>query len=98
MPGTGGIEAATEVRKKWPHTRVVVLTMHAEAPYLDSALTAGASGYVLKKALDSDLVSAIRAANEGVLLLIRELRVISSRKLSAPEVLTGPMLDKFAIS
>lgn len=65
MPGTGGIEAATEVRRKWPHTRVVVLTMHAEAPYLDSALAAGASGYVLKRALDSDLVSAIRAANEG---------------------------------
>lgn len=65
MPGTGGVEAASEVRKRWPHTRVVFLTMHGEAPYLDSALAAGASGYVLKRALDSDLVSAIRAAHAG---------------------------------
>lgn len=65
MPGTGGVEAAIEVKKRWPRTRVVILTMHAGAPYLDSALAAGASGYVLKKALDSDLVSAIRAASDG---------------------------------
>ncbi len=35
MPGTGGVEAAIEIRKRWPHTRVVILTMHAGAPYLD---------------------------------------------------------------
>ena len=65
MPGTGGIEAAGEIRKLSPQTRVVILTMHAEPAYLTSAITAGASGYVLKSALDSDLVSAIRAAYEG---------------------------------
>jgi len=65
MPGTNGIEAASEVRKRSPLTRVVVLTMHAEPAFLDSALAAGVSGYVLKRSLDSDLVSAIRAAHAG---------------------------------
>jgi len=65
MPGTGGVEAAGEVRKLSPQTRVVILTMHTERAYLNSAIAAGASGYVLKSSLDSDLVSAIRAAHEG---------------------------------
>jgi two-component system, NarL family, response regulator NreC len=65
MPGTGGVEAAAEVRRLSPHTRVVILTMHTERAYLNSAIAAGASGYVLKSSLDSDLVSAIRAAHEG---------------------------------
>lgn len=65
MPGTSGIEAASEVRKRSPLTRVVILTMHLEPAFLDSALAAGVSGYVLKRSLDSDLVSAIRAAHAG---------------------------------
>ena len=65
MPGISGIEALSEMKKRYRHTRVIILTMHAEPAYLESTLAAGASGYVLKKALDSDLVSAIRAAHEG---------------------------------
>jgi two-component system response regulator NreC len=65
MPGTSGLEVVSEVKKRSPHTRVVVLTMHAEPAYLHSALAAGACGYVLKRSLDSDLVSAIRGAYEG---------------------------------
>lgn len=65
MPGTSGVEATKEIRRRSPHTRVVVLTMHAEPAYLHSALAAGASGYVLKRSLDSDLVSAIRGAYQG---------------------------------
>ena len=65
MPGSSGVEAASEVRKRSPLTRVVILTMHAEPAFLDSALAAGVSGYVLKRALDSDLVAAIRAVHEG---------------------------------
>jgi two-component system, NarL family, response regulator NreC len=65
MPGTGGLEVVTEIKKRSPHTRAVVLTMHAEPAYLHSALAAGACGYVLKRSLDADLVSAIRGAYEG---------------------------------
>ncbi len=65
MPGISGIEAAAELKRRHSLTRVIILTMHAEPAYLESALAAGAAGYVLKRALDSDLVSAIRAAHEG---------------------------------
>lgn len=65
MPGTSGVEVASEIKKRLSHTRVVFLTMHSEPAYLHSALVAGASGYVLKRSLDSNLVSAIRDAHAG---------------------------------
>jgi two-component system response regulator NreC len=63
MPGTSGIEIIREVKRISAKTSVLILTMHAEPAYLDSALAAGACGYVLKKALDSDLLTAIRIAH-----------------------------------
>jgi two-component system response regulator NreC len=65
MPGTSGIEIIQQVAKRSPRTLVLILTMHAEPAYLDSALAAGAAGYVLKKALDSDLLTAIRVTNSN---------------------------------
>jgi two-component system response regulator NreC len=65
MPGTSGIEIIQEVRRRSPKTSVLILTMHADPAYLDSALAAGACGYVLKKALDSDLLTAIRIAHSN---------------------------------
>jgi DNA-binding NarL/FixJ family response regulator len=65
MPGTSGIEIIGEVKRRSPKTSVLMLTMHAEPAYLDSALAAGACGYVLKKALDSDLLTAIRIAHSN---------------------------------
>jgi DNA-binding NarL/FixJ family response regulator len=46
-------------------TRVVVLTMHDDPAYVDSALAAGAGGYVVKKAADTELLAAIRAVSRG---------------------------------
>ena len=65
MPGLGGLEALPEIRRQIPSTRVLVLTMHTEEDYLHQALTQGAAGYVLKQAVDQELLSAIRAAMRG---------------------------------
>ena len=46
-------------------TRVLVLTMHDDPAYLRSALAAGASGYLLKRAVDAELIAAIRAVHRG---------------------------------
>jgi two-component system, NarL family, response regulator NreC len=62
MPGTSGIELIHEVKRRSPKTSLLILTMHVEPAFLDSALAAGACGYVLKRALDSDLLTAIRIA------------------------------------
>ena len=65
MPGSGGIKAIERIREESPATRVLVLTMHDVPAYLRSALSAGASGYVVKSAADAELLSAIRAVHRG---------------------------------
>jgi len=65
MPGRGGLHAISEMLKFNPHTRILLLTMHEEVAYVRTALAAGAAGYVLKKSVDSDLLSAIRAVYKG---------------------------------
>ena len=65
MPAGGGLRALTEVRRLWPQVRVLILTMHEDPAYLRSVLAAGASGYVLKRAVDADLLFAIRAVHRG---------------------------------
>ncbi|MAS34502.1 MAG: DNA-binding response regulator [Anaerolineaceae bacterium] len=65
MPGLDGLAALPLLRKDVPEARVLILTMHDDASYLQEALRAGASGYVLKKAVDSELLMAIRAVMRG---------------------------------
>jgi two-component system response regulator NreC len=65
MPRTGGMRALQEIVRTCRGTRVLVLTMHDDPAYLRSALAAGASGYVLKRSVDADLLAAIRAVHRG---------------------------------
>jgi DNA-binding NarL/FixJ family response regulator len=65
MPRMTGLQAAREINKRAPDTRVLVLSMHDNEQYLYEALRAGASGYVLKSAAHKDLVEACRAAMRG---------------------------------
>ena len=65
MPTVGGLQIITPILKQHPQSHVLLLTMHDEPAYLRTALAAGASGYVLKKSVDADLLSAIRAVHRG---------------------------------
>jgi DNA-binding NarL/FixJ family response regulator len=65
MPGAGGIEATIRIRRESPAVRVLALTMHDDAAYLRSILAAGAAGYVVKRAADAELLSAIRTTYRG---------------------------------
>jgi DNA-binding NarL/FixJ family response regulator len=65
MPGATGIEVADALRKSCSATRVVLLTMHADATHARQAVDAGASGYVLKSAVFDELLRAIATALEG---------------------------------
>ncbi|MDA8189709.1 MAG: response regulator transcription factor [Dehalococcoidales bacterium] len=65
MPGLGGLEATIEIRKECPESKVLILTQHENKEYIFPVLKAGASGYVLKKAAGTDLVTAIRAVHKG---------------------------------
>jgi two-component system response regulator NreC len=65
MPGMNGIEATRLIREQHPHTRVLVLSQHGERQYVLALLQAGASGYLLKRALGSDLIGAVRTVARG---------------------------------
>lgn len=65
MPALGGLDAISLLRKITPLTKILILTMHDDPQYLRQALKSGASGYVLKKAADVELLSAIRAVMNG---------------------------------
>ena len=65
MPGLGGLEATLEIHKQFPSSRVVILTQHDDTEYIFPILKAGAAGYVLKKAVGTELVAAIRAVHQG---------------------------------
>ncbi len=69
MPGTSGLAAIPAVLAAAPSVRVLMLSMHSEETLVRQALDAGASGYVLKSALDLDLAAAVHrvAAGEKVL-------------------------------
>lgn len=65
MPQVGGLKALELMVRDCRNTRVLVLTMHDDPAYLRSALAAGASGYLLKRAVDAELIAAIRAVHRG---------------------------------
>jgi len=65
MPFMDGLEATRRITKKNEKTKVLVLTQHTNREYILSAIKAGAAGYVPKRALGTELVSAIRAVNRG---------------------------------
>ena len=65
MPGNEHFAALRAVRECAPHVRVLLLTMHEDEAVLREALRLGASGYVLKKAAEAELLTAIRAVARG---------------------------------
>jgi DNA-binding NarL/FixJ family response regulator len=65
MPGLGGLEAAREIIKTNPQSKILVLTQYDNNEYIYRFLRMGVAGYVLKKAVGSDLVAAIRAVYQG---------------------------------
>lgn len=65
MPGLGGLEATREIKRLNVAIQVLVLTMHEDENYLYQMFHAGASGYVPKKAADTELLAAIRATYRG---------------------------------
>ncbi|HEX9037996.1 MAG TPA: response regulator transcription factor [Ktedonobacterales bacterium] len=65
MPEMNGIEATRQIKRALESTRVLILTMHENEEYLFQVLRAGASGYILKEAADTELISAIRVVYSG---------------------------------
>jgi two-component system, NarL family, response regulator NreC len=65
MPGPGGIEVTRKLKEMLPATKVLILTVHEDETLMREALRAGASGYIIKRAVESELLSAINAVSRG---------------------------------
>jgi DNA-binding NarL/FixJ family response regulator len=81
LPGFSGIEATRQIRAKQPEVAILMLSMHSEDTLVRQALEAGARGFILKNAMDLDLVSAIKRVAEGQLVL--------DPQLAKPDALKG---------
>lgn len=65
MPGMNGIEAIIDIKRRYPDTRVLVMTIHKTDEYIHESLRAGADGYILKDAAYEELRVAIRSVLNG---------------------------------
>jgi DNA-binding NarL/FixJ family response regulator len=96
MPRKTGLQAAREISGRRPDVRLLILSMHDSEQYLFEAIKAGASGYVLKSAVDRDLVEACRAAMRGEPFLypggVRALMRDYLERARAGEVGSGEVL------
>lgn len=72
LPGMDGIEATRQIKKTHPHIQIVVLTSYEDTEKIQTALAAGAVGYLLKNVSASELERAIRSAYEGRVTLAPE--------------------------
>jgi two-component system, NarL family, response regulator NreC len=90
MPGGSSLPAIPRMRDSAPNTQIVVLTMQNDPAFAREALRAGAIGYVLKEAADSELVQAVRLAAAGRTYLNPEL---GARLAAEPPTPSGPPDD-----
>jgi DNA-binding NarL/FixJ family response regulator len=81
MPELNGIEATRKILEKFPGAEILMLSMHSEETLVGQALDAGARGYVLKNAMDLDLVSAVKSVAAGMTIL--------DPQVSRPDALRG---------
>jgi two-component system response regulator NreC len=69
MPDCGGIQATQSITERLPDTSVLILTVHEDNGILREAIQRGAAGYILKRAVESELINAIRSAACGELYI-----------------------------
>jgi two-component system response regulator NreC len=101
MPPDNGIRTAERLKERFPQIRVLILTMHEDESLLHEALRAGASGYVIKRAEESEILAAIRAAIRGDIYvhpsmtraLLQQPVAAEHRRVSAVDALTRRELD-----
>lgn len=65
MPEAGGIETTRRIHEKWPEVHVLILTLHEDIDMVREAVRAGAGGYILKRAVKTELINAIQTVMRG---------------------------------
>jgi DNA-binding NarL/FixJ family response regulator len=92
MPGLNGLDAVDRIKKEWPETKVIILSMHANEEYVVRALRSDVSGYLIKDAAVDELEDAIRTVTQGEVYFSRRIskRVIRDY-LTNTDAMRGPL-------
>ena len=93
LPGMSGLDVARQVAELCPRTAVLMLTIHSEETLVRQALDAGARGYLLKSAVDLDLVTAVRRVAAGETVLDPQISLTSVLKGERNSGLTARQLE-----
>lgn len=93
LPGTSGLIATKKIMEELPGAAILMLSMHSEDTLVRQALEAGASGYVLKNAVDLDLAAAIRKVAAGEEVLSPQLARTETLKGERQGALTARELE-----
>jgi two-component system, NarL family, response regulator NreC len=93
MPVANGIWVTQELHDQLPSVRVLILSMHEDSSLVRQAFEAGASGYIVKRAIESELVSAVRAVAQGGTYLHSALQGSLPRDLLHNAVVVVPGAD-----
>ena len=88
LPSMNGAVATRRIRELQPETEVLILSMHAEPSYVRTCLEAGARGYLLKNAMDLELVSAVRKVAASEQTLDRRLGKLAEATEARPKLST----------
>jgi len=88
LPSMNGAVATRLILKDNPQTAVLMLSMHAEASYVRTCLEAGARGYLLKNAMDLELVAAVKQVAAGARVLDPRLGAVAEKSSAAPALST----------
>lgn len=94
MAQGGGLKMLDEIRSSGLTSRVLVLTMHDDPAYFRTAMHAGANGYVVKTAADSELLSAIRAVHQGRMFVSMLSQKPEDLLTSVPNDSAKPLSDR----
>jgi len=89
LPDMSGIDAARQIKQRFPEVAIVALTIHEDEQYFFKMLEAGASGYVPKRAAPGELLTAIRAASRGEVYLYPSLAKLLVQDYLSQERPTG---------
>jgi len=85
MPKMDGVAATGTIKQRWPQIKVIALTSFKEKEYVEGALKAGASGYLLKNVSADELVNAVRMVVAGQPSLSPEAAQVLIQKINQPE-------------
>lgn len=89
MPGLDGLEVARALRDRKSPTRVILLTMHKDAWFLEAALDAGVQGYVLKDSASAEIAGAMRSVHAGQAYISPQLSSVLINRRQRANALAG---------